>query len=245
MELSLFIIPGTYLVFVLISLREIWMSMKTFGRSSVGTLLAYFFVGTILLAGIRVLFFLVDTKTLVIDEMTLMVCWHVIFYMAVLTWLFAAHGMAALANIKAGKLSPIQAVVWGLISVAGMVYIFVHASLWDKAIVSGFEGTVWDHIGIMHFIAFVFAAGAAYYLFALKRRFSTSIGVIATPQLIVVVILSLIHLWELLGESWHLLPVSEAVGEQVEQILWIPVYAGIAYAFWKLRKKFTSPGAER
>ena len=113
-----------------------------------------------------------------------------------------------------------------------MIFVSTHV---NQFIIDYFKDTFWDTSGSMHFVAFTFAGLVAYYLNGIRRRFPGSVGSISAPMLISVGLLSSIHLWELLTESWKIIPVTGDLGEFVEMLFWVPVYLFIVIAFVRFR----------
>lgn len=233
MEIGIY---SLYLLFVCGALYEITRAIRESWRSSIGVLLGHFLTVTVLLFIIRTLFFIVDIGLLHIDDSTLMVLWHIIFYDAILVCLFAVRALVGLSNRDAPK--PSRLVAWGMgaLAVSTGVALIACAAMVDPWIVLWFKGSVWERVGVLHGVAFVFAGLVAHYLFRIKTQYEKTIGSFATPLLWAIGLLSIIHVWELCTESWMIISVTEAFGESIEQLLWIPVFGTILLAFIQLHR---------
>lgn len=194
------------------------------GSSSIAILARYFLTETIVLAGIRAYFFLADSGRIIVDEMTIMVVWHLLFYIAISIFLGAVYMLLGLVNVASRKLS--LSTYWMLTIIAVILGVL---SIWFPPRIM--EGSWIETTGIMHVVAFVFAGAVAMYLLRIHIQFVSTIGNIANPLLIAIALLSLIHLWELVTESWQLVSLSGATIEYVEMLLWVPVYTSFFIAF--------------
>lgn len=109
----------------------------------------------------------------------------------------------------------------------GVLAIFVGASYTNTRITGILDGSFVDRSGAFHFLALSLGAILTGYFVSLVRRFSfsriQSLIVFVTPMFF----LALIHLWELLVESWKIIHVNSEFGETVEVVFWIPVLCSI------------------
>lgn len=230
------IIEIIYLVLAVFALIQILVALKQNWGTSLGSVFTSFFIAIVLLSGIRLFFFFTDFHFINIDEVTTMTIWHLMFYETIGMIIIVNKNLLSLVDttVKAINMSYLN-----ILALIFMITLFFIAKPADHWIVSHIEGTFWDMFGMFHFVAFVFAGVVASSLFVIRRKFASSIGAIANPLLVSVATLSIIHLWELLNESWKVIHVTDEVGEGVERILWIPVYFFVAYAFWIARKSST------
>jgi hypothetical protein len=160
-----------------------------------------------------------------------------------IVFLIATRSLVTVLDINNPPKSQLNPLYPILLSGLGIGILFYLSPLIDLKISPLVEGTWIDKTGVAHFIAFVFAASIANNLGGIKKKFSGSIGEISIPLIGALSLLSTIHLWELLGESWHLFTLPSDVAETVEKILWIPVFMSIGFAYWKLKK--TLPSIQR
>ena len=205
-------------------------------KASVGVLLIYFLNGTLLLGLIRLFLALVALQVIKIDDSTAMVIWHLMFYVAIGLFVLATRILVKIVGQTEYKEPLSRALLVFCLSIFVFGLLFVTAPSFDKLVVATFKDTFWDRVGLPHFIAFGFAGLVSYYLLQVQQKFEGNIKAIAFPLLFSIGTLSIIHLWELLNESWGVIKVSEDFGEGVEMYLWIPVYLLTFYAFWKFRE---------
>ncbi|HET7099056.1 MAG TPA: hypothetical protein VFI61_02390 [Patescibacteria group bacterium] len=223
-----------YLVLIVFALFQVFPAVKELGKSSLGNTFKHFLTVILLLGGIRLFFFFTDNHIILAEEATVMTIWHLMFYLAIAVLIFVNRQLLVLVDPNAKK-SQISPATLGILSVVIMAGLFLIAQPFNESIASRIEGTIWDMIGGFHLIAFVFAGVVWSSLVSIKNKYASSIGPMVTPLLISVGTLSVIHLWELLNESWKVINVGE-FGETFEKYLWIVVYFFVAYAFWVVRK---------
>ena len=229
-----------YLVLVILSLAVVYMSILKLGKSSLGTIYVYFFSSTLLLGMIRLFIYLVDMKSILIDDATMMVVWHSIFYLAVILLIISGRSLASLVDETLKKASLSTTLVTNITFVAIGALMIVFSPRIDTFVINNIKGTMLDMMGVFHFIAFALAGSASFYLFKIKQKYTGTLGVIAMPLFITLLFLGTIHLWELFTESWHIIAVTEDFGEMVESYLWVPVYSFLLYGFWKFVKKINA-----
>jgi hypothetical protein len=205
-------------------------------KSNIGNFLIYSFAGVLFLGIIRLFFATVDSGLLQIDEMTVMICWHLMFYLTMTLFLVATRALVVVLDINYPPKEQLNPFILPTLAGLGILLLFYFSPVIDKSISPLVEGTWIEMSGIAHFIAFTYAGGVAYYLLRIKEKYSGSIGKISTPLLISLSILSLIHLLELLGESWHILPFNHEYVEVTESLLMIPFFLLVGVAYWKLKK---------
>lgn len=227
-----------YLILVIFSLVQVILALKEFGASSLGKVFGHFLTVIVLLAGIRLLFFLVDSHILLIEDATLMFIWHLMFYESIGVMILVNRSLISLL----GQAKLINPWALGSVSLMVMALLFLLAKPLDPWVTQHIAGTWWMRSGIFHFVAMLFAGVAAWGLYQIKQKFASSVGRIVWPLLIAISILSVVHLWELLTESWMLIRVTDEFGEFVERYLWIAVYFFVAYAFWAVRRAARANG---
>lgn len=210
-------------------------TLRNHKKSLVGNLLIYSFAATIFLGLIRVLFFVVDSGYLRVGETTLMICWHIMFYLTISTFLTATRTLVKIINVNTQqRLGNPYLITVGIGAL--VLLIFPLAYHIDSRLSPLFMDSLYDRSGLLHFIAFAFAALAGYDLNIIRKKFTGNIGVISLPLTISLAFLSIMHLWELLVESWKIIHVSGEFGEHIEKILWIPVFTFIFCAFFLLKR---------
>lgn len=247
----LFISNILNLILSLLAIGIIFYVINSYKRSSISSIFVYFFTGILLLGAIRLFFLFIDLEIVQLHESAVMVCWHIMFYLSTLMFLLGSRRLSLISNISESHgtmntalIITVSTTILTLLILFNIPTIAYYNSLY-------FEHSWFDQIGIYHFIAFAFAGAAAFYIFQIKQKIKGFFGVIATPLLYVFLCLSLIHLWELLTENWKIIPVEDTIIEIGEQVLWIPVFILINYAFWKFGRmmqinfKYSDPKLEQ
>src|SRR5260221_690213 len=126
MDIFMLIINGIYACFAGIALFHIVMAMRYAGKSSWGVLLGDFAIGMSVLIVIRFFFFLVDASLIHLDDTTVMVMWHILFFDATAVFFIATRSVVGLLEVKAPKPKVAEnialAVISGLIIVAFFIF---------------------------------------------------------------------------------------------------------------------------
>lgn len=235
----MYILEVIYFTLILFTLGTILVLLRTYKKSYIGDFLVYSFAGVLFLGIIRLFFAAADYKLIHLEEDTLMICWHIMFYLTMTLFLVATRALVTVLDINNPPKSKFNPFYLSSLAGIGIVLLFYFSPAVEKNITPLFEGTWLDKTGLMHFIAFAYAGGVAHYLLGIRKKFFGSIGSVSVPLLISVALLSLIHLWELLAESWHLISLPGEMVETAESILWVPVFLFVLVAYWKLKKTLT------
>jgi hypothetical protein len=229
----------TFLILVVIASGIITLTLYEYSKSLVGNLLIYSLAGTLFLGAIRLFFSLSESNVLPITHATRMLCWHLMFYLTITTFLISTRALVKVVDIKTTK-SLINPLLICLFLGALILGIFFIAVPINNYVTTYFANSIWDRSGLYHFIAFAFAISVSYYLIIINKKYSGNINAISKPLLIAMAFLSLIHLIELLFESWHIMEIDEELIEDIEKYLWIPVFLSIIYGFIRLRHALKS-----
>jgi len=228
------------LVVAFAALVSILFLVKGYGGSAVGTVLAYFSVFTFLLVAIRFFFMMETFGFVVIDDMTDMLIWHLLFYLAVVAFSMAATSLLSLITPGHTPPSTRTALWFAVFAVAYSVVVISVAPLVDEAWVSSFGGSWADHSGIFHIIALIMSWYIGFQMMTLRKKYGSSFASLALPLITCITALGLVHLWELLNESWKVIVVSKEIGGLGESIIWIPALFAIYYAFVRLKRLTSS-----
>lgn len=227
--------PLTYLLFISIALVILVPLVIKYHHSLVGNFLTYLLTGTFLLGFIRLFFYLVENKYLALDEITVMMGWHLMFYNVSTILLIATSELSKTVDISKSSVLNNKTILYSLVAVFIAFSILISTPFMDKYVSPIFENSFWDKLGTAHFIAFIYAGYISKYLFTIRSKFSGSLGSVAMPLFISMLLLSVMHLIELFSESWKVIPLGET-GELLEEIIWIPTYLCLAIGAWKLKK---------
>jgi hypothetical protein len=122
------------------------------------------------------------------------------------------------------------------------VLIFVVLTMIDADIAHSYGGSLFDRSGMIHVIAFQLAALAAAYLYITIRQKHVS-SLVAIPFFLTFGMWSAVHVWELLVESWHVLPISQESAVAIEQLISFVGALCILYSFAKLPRIMGGQGA--
>lgn len=225
-------------LFMLIAIFTIITSLRGYGKSTIGIALRYFLNATLVLGAIRLIFILDDDNIYHVHDITEMTAWHFLFVYALIFFYMAGRTFAKLVNSNSGKSSYNIAFSLQIFSVLISAATIISMPYADSFLVQYLQNTWFATFGWFHIIAIVFSLIIFVYLYQLKHKFKGYSGVIGDIY-ISLALLALIHLWELLNESWKVIMVSDNFGEFLERILWIPVFIFILYSFMKLKKMTT------
>lgn len=214
------------------------MVISQYGASEISVIFRYFVVGTLALAGCRLFILLGNAGILKIGNDTIDLGWHILFYLAMITFFIAGKNMIRLSNDEQKPGSSKRALIWEIISALIVLAVFFGATTIDAPYTAMFDGTWAQSFGLIHFIAFVLGGLAAFYLFY-RAKLGNITTLLAVPFLITFGLFAGNHLWELLHESWKIIPTPDGVGELVEQLFVVPAFFLITYSYlrlWKLIK---------
>ena len=152
------------------------------------------------------------------------------FYVVGLRMLVGLGSADADPNVP---VNPQSAKMWGIAAFVGVVFIFVVPHTLEP-VIGIYTSSIFDAIGLHHFLAFALAGAVAWYLISAKQRLGQIGRAIADPIIIAVTALSLQHLWELLNESWKVIDVVPAIGEGVEKIFLVVAGGALIFGAWRL-----------
>ena len=205
------------------------LAMKKVGKSGLGTVLTFLFIGTGTFFVITVFQGLGAGFFGIADE-SMDFWWHIMFYLAMASYFL---GFKALTKLGSDE-KPAGTMGWGIFSLIVLVLVFILPMKTD-GLVQAYMGSVLANLGLHHFLAFAIAAAVAAYLFSAKKNLGQIGKAIANPMLIAVLAVAVQHFWELLNESWKVVMVSGEVGEGVEKIFLIIAAACVTVAALRLK----------
>lgn len=212
-----------------------FFAARKFGKSTLGTIFSYFFMGAGTFFAIT-LFQTLGGDFFGISDSSMDVWWHIMFYMAFASYFY---GLKLLVGLGSADQSSDQSMrigaekIWSIVTVAVFLIIFIFAKALDP-LVNVYTSSILYSAGLHHFLAFIIAGFVASYLLGVKKNFGQIGRAIANPMILSVGVLALQHFWELLNESWQVIIVTSAVGESVEKIFLTIAAIGIGYASWRL-----------
>jgi hypothetical protein len=213
-----------------------YKAMKSSSQSGLKTVLTYMFIGTGTFFFITVFQKLAEMGVYGIDSSSTDIWWHIMFYMAMISFYLAFKSLAHLGSSdnSGAMASTSGAKTWGVISAVLLVVIFIIPTMTDS-IVQIYTSSRAAGLGAHHFIAFAMAGVVGAYVFSAKIFLGQIGKAIASPMIIAIWALSLQHFWELLNESWKVIPVTPNVGEGVEKIFLTIASICIIYSVTRLK----------
>jgi hypothetical protein len=212
------------------------------GKSELSTIFTSFIVAAALLGACRLFILLASEGVLVLSDDAMNMSWHAIFYLAMITFIVGARSLVTLAKEGESHVSNRGLLVWSCAAVAATILVFFQASAISTLYERTIAGSPFESLGGMHIIAFILAGIAAFYVFQ-RTKVGALTRVLATPFLVSIGLMSVQHFWELLVESWKVIPIPSAIIEQVELIFVVPSYVLFAYAFVRLYRVAVTPAA--
>ena len=231
------------LVLLIIGVLVMRNVLKKFGDSMMGKLFTYFSIGTILLVTMRIFIHLVELNFVSISFGALHFYWHIIFYLALVSFYFGLKGLVDLADGKDGEI-PNMINKWKIFSIISIFLIFVLSITTGSIYDSFYNSSIFESFGLHHFIAFALSVILSYYLIQSRKKIGMIGSGIATPFILSLSLFGLQHFWELLTESWKFIIVEEEIIEHVEQYIVIIAVFLLVYTFIQL-KKITSGNQAR
>ena len=221
--------------FFLVSAVIIVLAKMKLGKSALGSIFSYLFIGTSVFFFVTFFLRLGPAHFGVMDS-SLDIWWHLMFYLAMLSYFF---GFKALAALGTGEVSdPAKAAtkekVWGAFVALALIVIFMIPGSVD-GYVQLYTSSPLASFGLHHFIAFALAGTVGAYLLSAKKNLGQIGRAIANPMIIAIWALALQHFWELLGESWKVIQIEAEMGEIVERFILIIAAVFITYAALRLK----------
>jgi hypothetical protein len=219
-----------------ISIAIVLSAVRNRKGTLIGATFVYLLCAISLVGVFRAFIFLAEVGVLHLGEGTVVLFWHVMFYLAIVMFLLGGRSFVRLAGPPRGAKEPFgEATRLGIVFVLASLFLALIAEPLNPLITAVFEGSIWDQSGLVHFVAFVLGGFVASYLFQLRARLGGNFAIIAVPLLAALAFLSFVHLWELLTESWRVIQLPSDTIELVEQLAALPTFLFFIYAFSRLR----------
>jgi len=212
------------------------LAVRKFGKSTLGSIFFYLFVGTGIFFVITI-FQKLGADFFKISHESVDIWWHLMFYLALV---FYYYGLKFLVGLGSAETDSSQGIkigkekTWGIVALLLLVIIFIIPS-WAEPIINTYESSPVGQLGLHHFLAFILSGVVGSYLFNAKKNLGLIGKAIANPMIIAIWALSIQHLWELLTESWKVFEITGDNIEGVEKIFLIIASVSIAYAAWRLK----------
>lgn len=219
-------------------------TFKAFSKSSqsgLKTVMKYLFIGTGTFFVITIFQKLAQSGVYHISDESPDIWWHIMFYMAMISFYLAFKSLAKLGNTDSAN-APVNTEAgktWGIISAILLVIIFIVPN-WAEPLVSTYASSRLAELGLHHFIAFALAGVVGAYVFSAKIFLGQIGRAISSPMIIAIWALAIQHFWELLTESWKVIEVTGETIEGVEKIFLIISSICIISAALRLKKFATA-----
>lgn len=212
------------------------LAVRKFGKSTLGSIFSYLFIGTGIFFVITIFQKLGD-EFFGISHESVDVWWHIMFYMALVFYYYGLKYLVGLGSSENDSNQQIKIGAeknWGLLALILLVIIFIIPS-WAEPLITAYESSPVGQLGLHHFLAFILSGVVGSYLFSAKKNLGQIGQAIANPMIIAIWALSLQHLWELLTESWKVVNITGDNIEGIEKIFLIIASISITYAAWRLK----------
>ena len=212
------------------------LAVRKFGKSALGSIFSYLFIGTVIFFVITI-FQKLGGDFFKISHESVDIWWHIMFYMALIFYYYGLKFLVGLGSTETDSNQGVQVGAekkWGILALILLVVIFIIPS-WAESIMIGYDSSPLGQLGLHHFLAFILSGIVGSYLFSAKKNLGQIGRAIANPMIVAVWALSIQHLWELSTESWKVIEVTGDNIEGVEKIFLIIASISIAYAAWRLK----------
>ena len=206
-----------------------------FGKSTLGSVFSYLFIGTGIFFVITI-FQKLGADFFMISDESMDVWWHIMFYMALFSFYFGFKALVGLGSAEGS--SPSKAIgmekKWGIAMLILLVIIFIIPNR-VESIITAYESSALGQLGLHHFLAFILAGVVGSYLLSAKKNLGQIGRAVAGPMIITVWALCVQHFWELLTESWKVIELTSDKIEGVEKIFLTISAISIIYAASRLK----------
>ncbi len=235
MNTEILILSGYYLSTICFLVSTVIMSMtvRNFGKSALGSVFSYIFVGTSIFFAIT-LFKKLGPSFFDISQGSVDIWWHIMFYLGMISYYLGLRSLVKLANGDDGSMKIGSENIWGLIVAIILILIFFIPK-WVDPIISQYASSALALYGFHNFIAFLVAGLLGSYLLIAKNNFGLIGKAVANPMMVLVWAFCLQHLWELLFR-WNLINPSINLNKGVEIIILIVASVSITAVAVKLDK---------
>ncbi|MBI2084521.1 MAG: hypothetical protein HYT70_02825 [Candidatus Aenigmarchaeota archaeon] len=200
----------------------------------IGSVLVYIIFAIVFFSTIYILHLAINFFGIELGEFTLDVWAHLLFYSGML--LFAGASRKISKYNTDPMLSPRDITILGISAAWWVALIALIIPL--NPFVNLYAGTLIDTSGAIHFIAFGIALYAAVQVNNMKKIVGKLISNSIIYFLISIVFLGLIHLWELLTESWKVISLPDTVIESTELVLFTIAMISFILAFRSIKKAY-------
>lgn len=211
------------------------LTVRKFGKSTLGSIFSYLFIGTGIFFVITI-FQKLGADFFVIADESMDIWWHIMFYMALFSYYFGFRALIGLGNNDGGEAGGAVGAEkkWGVLSLVLLVIIFIIPN-WAEPVINAYVASPLANLGLHHFLAFILSGVVGSYLVNAKKNLGQIGRAIANPIVVAIWALSIQHFWELLAESWKVVNTTSDNVEGVEKIFLIIASISITYAALRLK----------
>lgn len=229
---------GDYLIFALI-LGAFGLGLyvvKEIGPGALNVSFVSFSTGILLIGLSRLFLFMSDQGIYRLEDADLHIWWHLIFYFGLLCFIWGGMRLKQISSSNQPTgFGMNDKLLLGFLTLMSLVIFFIAQPL-EQTLSPVLVGSFVDKLGIHHFIAVTLAVIVAFYMYYIKNNWGKMLSVSVTPIMVFLCLMGMQHLWELLTESWKVIPVTTEWGEQVEQFIVIPALIFIIYGFIRVAR---------
>jgi len=207
---------------------------RRFGQGALGAPFLYFTAGTFMIGLARLFLFLASAEVYTLEETTLHVWWHVMFYLGMTSFALGGMRMQKIAaqSPVAGFSAKDTYTLAAFLAVSFLIF-FIATPL-EPILAPVLVGSFVETFGLHHFLAVIFAVFAGFYIHKIKSHWGKLLTVSVYPFLAFIVLMGLQHAWEVVTESWHLIELSLSTIEQVEQFIVLPALVLLGFGFLRI-----------
>lgn len=210
--------------------------IRAIGKGVMNVIFWSFTFGIFLFGASRLLLLLTDSGVYRLNEVTLHVWWHIIFYLSMLSFIWGGIRLREIGKSQTpvgfSRKDKILFSVFLLIT-AG---IFVIAMPLETTLMPFLVNSPIDKLGLHHFLAVILGLITAFYLFTLKSTWGKLLTVGIMPIIAFLALIGLQHLWEFLTESLKVIVLPETSIELIEQLIVIPGLLFFNFALIRILK---------
>ncbi|MDO8569704.1 MAG: hypothetical protein Q7R89_02955 [bacterium] len=210
------------------------VAVSKFGKSTLGSIFSYLFIGTAIFFIITI-FQKLGGDFFGISDESVDIWWHIMFYMAIFSYYLGFRALVNLGNADGQTGGALGAEKkWGIFLLIALVVIFIIPNI-AEPLVTAYETSPLGQLGLHHFLAVILTGIIGSYLLSAKKSLGQIGTAIANPMLVAIWAFCFQHFWELLTESWKVMEITSQNIEGVERIFLIIASVSIAYAALRLK----------
>lgn len=235
MDLS-FILEIVIFLLIVSSCVYSFFLAQQIGKGVLNIIFYSFSAGTLMVGLSRLFLFMSDQGLYKLEDVTLHVWWHLIFYMGMIAFIWGGKRLKDISSstTPTGFTSKDGMVLGSMVALS--IAIFFLAPVLENSLAPLLVGSVIDKFGLHHFIAFILAGIDVWYLYNIKANWGQLLTVSVYPTLFFLGLMGLQHFWELVTESLKVIIIEPESGELVEKFIVLPAIALLLYGLFQVGK---------